>query len=81
MRLATWLRSASEEPGSFRGFQFVMGSDDFADAYHGFPDHPGQLPFCVMTFRNIDANTMCVRRYLRVPFRLSGGGKQIESLP
>ena len=38
--------------------RFVMGSDDLADAYHGIPNCPGQLPSCVVAVRDSDHNTM-----------------------
>ena len=36
-----------------------MGSDDLQDAYHGVPNAPEQISFCIVAFRDPVRNIMC----------------------
>lgn len=58
IQLIHWLCRQPEEGVALQTFQQAMGSDDLRDAYHGVPNHPGQLCFCAVAFRDVQKDEL-----------------------
>lgn len=58
-----------------------MGSDRLQDAYHGVPNHQGQLPFCVVVFCDLHANTVRFAVSCGYLFGLVEAGNNFNRLP
>ena len=81
MQLIMWLARSTDTPLRLEHSRFVMSSDDLADAYHGIPNCPEQLLFCVVAVRDPKRNTMVFAISFGHLFGLSAAVSNLNRLP